>query len=138
MGIVRRAWVWKNPVTKKRKKIWHSPDFVRVLEAIEEPEEAEAFFEAYEKVAPPDLAEHNLAYHIALIRDPDIREDAADLFMINLGEHGNGNGGICPEHVFHNHHGGSSLGLKFTSEEARERDEAARSRKATKFKKARV
>lgn len=132
MGLIRRPWVYKD-LNGKKHKIWHGFDFKRMIEKIEEPEEAEHFFEAYEKVAPEGLAEHNVAYYINLIPDPDIRDDAADLFMINFKEHSDRDGAISPEHLFGGKHRASSLGILVDAEEY---NEANRNRKALKKRKA--
>lgn len=119
MGIVRRPFIWKNPVSGKSHHIWNTPDLVNLLtDVIEDPEEAEDFFEKYKAVAPKDLAEQNIAYHILLVDDPDIQEDLLELFLINPKDHlQEKDGAIRPEQLFQTKHGSSSLGLlKDTSE----------------------
>lgn len=132
MGLIRRPWVYKD-LNDKKHKVWHGFDFRCIIENIEEPEEAEHFFDEYEKVAPEGLAEHNIAWYISLIADSDIRDDAADLFMINFKEHADKDGAITPEHLFGGKHRSSSLGILVDAEEY---NEAKRSRKAIKKRKA--
>lgn len=123
--IVRRPWVWRDPLSGNKHRIWHTPDLVSVLEnVIEEENQAENFFEEYEKVCP--YAEYNLAYHILLIGDPDIREDALDLFLISPEHHMAETNVISPRHVFETKNGGSSFGLKVDGNEIK------RNRKITK------
>lgn len=79
----RIPWTWTDPLSSQKHKLWVTKDFVGLLkEEIEEEEQAENFFAAYEEVCPN--AEFNIGYMFHLISDPDIREDAADLFMIDI------------------------------------------------------
>lgn len=75
--------IWKNPESGDKHEIWGTPDIKYLLEEVIETEaQAEDFFAAYEKVSAH--AEDNLGYYCFLIKDEEIREDAADLFMIEL------------------------------------------------------
>lgn len=80
----RKRFSWTDPTTdKKYKDICTLPKFMRLLEdVIEDEERAESFMSAYGEVC--DDAEHNLGYLANLIKDPDIRDDVLDLFLVDL------------------------------------------------------
>lgn len=134
MGVIRRPWIYKD-LSGEKHTIWHGFDFRRLLEDIEDTDEAEHLFEEYEKVAPEGLAEHNIAWYIDCIADPDIRDDAADLFMINFKDHSDRDGAITPEHIFGGKIRDSSYGILVDAEEY---NEIKRNRKAVKARKAKV
>lgn len=79
----RKIFSWRDPESgEKFKDICTTPQIMHLLEeVIETEEQAESFVEAYS--AACKQAEYNLGYFIALIKDPDVREDAFDLFLVD-------------------------------------------------------
>jgi hypothetical protein len=78
----RKPFIWVDPETEKKHRMWTTPDIVNILEnVIESEDQAEDFFNHYERVS--QFAEQNIGYFAGLIKDTDIREDVLDLFMVD-------------------------------------------------------
>lgn len=107
MPVKRKPFTWKDPLDGKKHFLFVVPDFVNILEnVIETEKQAESFFEEYEKLSPN--AEINLGYFCNLIKDHDVREDAADLLMVDTHD---GSGAMCQVFGPNDPPWGSSFGV---------------------------
>lgn len=82
--MIRKQFNWKDPTTGiKYRDIFSAQHFVNLLaNVIETEEQAESFLEKYKEACSD--AEYNIGYFIRLISDPDIREDALELWMVDI------------------------------------------------------